>query len=96
MDHLLPWLRLQFTLGLGRIGLMSLINHFETPENALDASAKGWPKLPGLRAGLAGMVPPATWMQIKWIVSMPRNSFAAISTIMSPAIPNGKIPTRSD
>ncbi len=57
MNHLLPWLRLQFTPGLGRIGLMRLIDHFETPENALNAAGRGWPKLPGLRKGLANTVP---------------------------------------
>ena len=31
MDHLLPWLRLQFTPGLGRAGLIRLIEHYETP-----------------------------------------------------------------
>jgi DNA processing protein len=57
MENLLPWLRLQFTPGLGRAGLMRLIDHFKTPEQALDAASKGWPKLPGLRQGLASMVP---------------------------------------
>jgi len=65
MDNLLPWLRLQFTPGLGRTGLMSLIEHFDTPENALDASNKGWPKLPGLRTGLASIVPQASDPRIK-------------------------------
>ena len=57
MDHLLPWLRLQLTPNLGRAGLISLIKHFETPQNALAAANRGWPKLPGLRQGLAGLVP---------------------------------------
>ena len=57
MDHLLPWLRLQFTPGLGRVGLIRLIDYFETPENALNAASRGWPKLPGLRKGLANTVP---------------------------------------
>ena len=60
MDHQLPWLRLQLTPNLGRVGLMSLIKHFETPEKALDASSRGWPKLPGLRHGLARLVPEST------------------------------------
>ena len=60
MDHQLPWLRLQLTPNLGRVGLMSLIKHFETPENALDAASRGWPKLPGLRHGLARLVPEPT------------------------------------
>ena len=59
MDHLLPWLRLQLTPNLGRVGLISLIKHFETPQNALEAARRGWPKLPGLRQGLAGIVPDA-------------------------------------
>ncbi len=59
MDCLLPWLRLQFTPGLGRAGLMSLINYFKTPEQALAASSKEWPKLAGLRSGLARLVPAA-------------------------------------
>ena len=56
MEHLLPWLRLQFTPGLGRVGLMRLIEHFKTPENALDAADRGWPKLPGLRKDMASAV----------------------------------------
>ncbi|MCK4508040.1 MAG: DNA-processing protein DprA [Desulfuromonadales bacterium] len=65
MDYLLPWLRLQFTPGLGRVGLMRLIAHFKTPENALAAAAKGWPKLPGLRKELASMVPAANAPRIQ-------------------------------
>ncbi len=65
MDHLLPWLRLQFTPGLGRVGLTSLINHFGTPENALQAAAGGWPKLHGLRESVATLVPPPTSALVK-------------------------------
>ena len=57
MDHLLPWLRLQLTPNLGRVGLISLIKHFETPQNALEAARRGWPNLPGLRQGLSDLVP---------------------------------------
>jgi DNA processing protein len=60
MDHLLPWLRLQFTPGLGRVGLVRLIEHFQTPEKALEAADRGWPKRLGLREDLAGTVPEAT------------------------------------
>ena len=60
MDHLLPWLRLQLTPNLGRVGLISLIKHFETPQNALEAARRGWPNLPGLRQGLAELVPDST------------------------------------
>lgn len=59
MNDLLPWLRLQFTSGLGRVGLFRLIEHFGSAELALDAAARGWPKLPGLRGGLAANVPRA-------------------------------------
>jgi hypothetical protein len=38
MDHLLPWLRLQLTPGLGRVGLRHLIEHFKPPEKALGAA----------------------------------------------------------
>ncbi len=65
MDHLLPWLRLQFTPGLGRVGLINLVNYFKTPENALDAAGRGWPKLPGLRKGLANTVPAVTDARIQ-------------------------------
>lgn len=60
MDHLLPWLRLQLTPNLGRVGLISLVKHFETPQNALEAARRGWPNLPGLRQGLADLVPDST------------------------------------
>jgi DNA processing protein len=59
MQQLLPWLRLQFTPGLGRVGLMRLIEHFKTPENAIDNADRGW-SLPGLRNGLARAIPAAT------------------------------------
>ena len=65
MDHLLPWLRLQSTPGLGRVGLMRLIDYFETPENAINAASRGWPKLPGLRKGLANIVPAANDTRIQ-------------------------------
>jgi DNA processing protein len=60
MDQLLPWLCLQLTPGLGRVGLIRLIEHFKTPENALEAADSGWPILPGLRAGLSALVPSTT------------------------------------
>jgi hypothetical protein len=40
MDHLLPWLRLQLTPKLDRVGLSSLIKNFETPQNALEAARR--------------------------------------------------------
>src|SRR5210317_532377 len=59
MEHLLPWLRLQLTPGLGRIGLMRLIEHFKTPENAIDNAERGW-SLAGLRNGLGRAIPAET------------------------------------
>lgn len=57
MDDLLPWLRLQYTPGVGRLGLFRLIEHFGSAQLALDAATTGWPKQPGLREGLASGVP---------------------------------------
>ncbi len=56
MKHVLPWLRLQFTPGLGRTALFRLIEHFDSAENIL-AAADSWPKLYGLRSGLASNIP---------------------------------------
>jgi DNA processing protein len=60
MKHLLPWLRLQLTPGLGRAGLIRLIVHYKSPEKAIDAADKGWPSLPGVRNSLIGKTPTAT------------------------------------
>jgi DNA processing protein len=60
MNHLLPWLRLQFTQGLGRAGLMRLIAHYKTPEKALEAADKGWPQHLKFRGDPAKLVPLAT------------------------------------
>lgn len=57
MEQLRPWLRLQYTQGLGRAGLIRLINHYQTPEKAVAEAAGGWADLPGLRQGLASSVP---------------------------------------
>ncbi len=57
MEHLLPWLRLQFTPGLGRVGLMRLITHFESPEKALAEGPQGWPQISGVRKGLVQAIP---------------------------------------
>ena len=45
MEHLLPWLRLQLTPGLGRVGLMRLIQHFKSAENVIRNAERGWPEL---------------------------------------------------
>jgi len=55
LEHLLPWLRLQLTPGLGRVGLMRLIERFKTPEKAID-NGGDW-HLAGLRNSLARAIP---------------------------------------
>lgn len=57
MQYLLPWLRLQLTPGLGRIGLFRLIEHFGSPEQAITASERQWAGIPGLRATLKHDLP---------------------------------------
>ncbi len=64
MEHLLPWLRLQLTPGLGRVGLIRLIEHFKTPEKAIDSAGRGW-QLAGLRNGLTREIPAATDRKIQ-------------------------------
>jgi len=64
MEHLLPWLRLQLTPGLGRAGLIRLIEHFKTPEKAIDNAGRGW-QLAGLRNGLTREIPAATDSKIQ-------------------------------
>jgi len=59
MELLLPWLRLQLTPGLGRVGLMRLIQHFNSAEEVIRNAERGWPELPGLRRGLAQGLPAA-------------------------------------
>ena len=59
MEHLLPWLRLQLTPGLGRVGLIRLIERFKTPGNAIENACQGW-SLAGLRNDLARSIPAAS------------------------------------
>lgn len=65
MDDLLPWLRLQYTPGLGRAGLFRLIDCFGSAALALDKAATGWPRMPGLRDGLAATVPTADSLEVQ-------------------------------
>jgi DNA processing protein len=58
MEQLLPWLRLQLTPGLGRVGLMRLIERFKTPDQAIENAGR-W-HLAGLRKGLAPAIPAST------------------------------------
>jgi DNA processing protein len=57
MEQLLPWLRLHLTPGLGRSALIRLIEHYGSPDDALAATPRGWPRLPHLRRGMAALVP---------------------------------------
>ena len=59
MDTILPWLRLQLTPGLGRLGLFRLITRFGSPAAAIAAAPRGWHDVPGLRPGLAALLPAA-------------------------------------
>jgi len=59
MERLLPWLRLQLTPGLGRVGLIRLIEHYKTPENAITHAKRGW-STAGLRNDLTRAIPAAT------------------------------------
>ncbi|MDH3999167.1 MAG: hypothetical protein OET90_10065, partial [Desulfuromonadales bacterium] len=65
MDHLIPWLRLQLTPGLGRAAQFRLINHFGSIENILDARPQEWPKLYRVRSGVADKIPPAQSPQVE-------------------------------
>ncbi len=87
MEHLLPWLRLQFTPGLGRAGLIRLIEHFKTPENALDAADGGWPKLPGLRKDMASRVPVATDTKVQKACQCLEKMSGWLCTIWDPDYP---------
>ena len=89
MDDLLPWLRLQLTPGLGRTGLMRLIEHFESPEKALEAASRGWPKLPNLRQGLASMVPEARAPEIQKALQSLKNMNGWLKTIWDSDYPQG-------
>ncbi len=59
MDNWQPWLRLHLTQGLGRGALFRLINHFGSPQAALEKRGE-WVRLKGLRRDLAGQVPSET------------------------------------
>jgi DNA processing protein len=58
MDEVTCWLRMQLTPGLGRAGLFRLIEHFGSPRAAI-AAVDRWPSCPGLRPGMAALLPAA-------------------------------------
>jgi len=59
MDDFAGWLRLQLTPGLGRVGLLRLIDHYGSPQAALAAGPAAWRRLPGNRPLPCGTPPPA-------------------------------------
>jgi len=59
MNDAACWLRLQLTPGLGRIGLLRLIDHYGSPQAALAADSGEWRSLGGGRRGTTGRPPPA-------------------------------------
>lgn len=58
MDKRACWLRLQLTPGLGRTGLLYLVERFGSPQAAIAASDR-WPVRAGLRQGTAALLPAA-------------------------------------
>ena len=87
MDHLLPWLRLQLTPGLGRAGLMRLIDYYRTPQKALDAAADGWSSLPGLNKGLARDIPPVEAAIVQDALGRLASHHAWMLSFWDPAFP---------
>ncbi|TLM65436.1 MAG: DNA-protecting protein DprA [Deltaproteobacteria bacterium] len=58
MDQRSCWLRLQLTSGLGRTGLLRLIERFGSPQAAIEAADR-WRTVPGVRSGTSSRLPPA-------------------------------------
>lgn len=53
-DDILDWLRLHLTRGLGRRGLIRLIEAFGSPTAALAATPRAWQERAGIRPSVAG------------------------------------------
>ena len=85
MEHLLPWLRLQLTPGLGRVGLMRLIERFKTPEQAID-NAGHW-HLAGLRNDLAWATPTSTDSKVQKACERLEEMRGRLLTIWDPDYP---------
>jgi predicted Rossmann fold nucleotide-binding protein DprA/Smf involved in DNA uptake len=51
------WLRLHLTCGLGRAGLLRLMEAFQTPEAILDAKPASWTERAGIRPSVAASLP---------------------------------------
>ena len=58
-DATSDWLRLHLTRGLGRRGLIRLIDSFGSPAAALAAPAASWTQRAGIRPAVAASCPPA-------------------------------------
>lgn len=87
MNNLPAWLRLQLTPGLGRLALTSLINHFQTPEKALTAIKKGWPKLDGLRPDKLREVPSETDPRVTTALKKLQEMGAWVTTLWHDSYP---------
>lgn len=53
------WLRLHMTPGLGRVGLMRLMDAFDSSTAILDAGPSAWKQQAGIRSAVASALPPA-------------------------------------
>ncbi len=52
------WLRIHLTRGLGRVGLMRLMEAFGSPQAILEAGPTGWVERAGIREAVARTLPP--------------------------------------
>jgi len=87
MDTTLSWLRLQLTPGLGRLGLLRLISHFGSPLNVIAAAENGWRGVPGLRPGLAALLPAADDPRLQILTERLAAGNAWLLTLLDPDYP---------
>ncbi|TFG87833.1 MAG: DNA-protecting protein DprA [Gemmatimonadales bacterium] len=87
METILPWLRLQLTPGLGRLGLLRLINHCGSAPAAIAAAANGWRGVPGLRPGLAALLPAADDPRLQMLAERMAASQGWLLTLLDPDYP---------
>ncbi len=87
METILPWLRLQLTPGLGRLGLFRLIRHYGTPGAALAGAVNHWRDVPGLRPGLAALLPAADDPRLPALLDKLAASEAWLLTLLDPDYP---------
>lgn len=87
METILPWLRLQLTPGLGRLGLFRLLTHFGSPTAAIAAANTGWRDVAGLRPGLAALLPAADDPRIPPLLDRLERRGAWLLTLLDPDYP---------